>query len=157
MDNRLVASDNTSYDLDNECVIFSAFSKPRRRKKKVSGKKKWGKSVVQKARQLLREPPGDVHELRIYEFDDDEDAHDDDFQTQVEQSFVESFDALVEMLSTEFGQPAIVGEADHNAIPLTGVFKFACWNVGEKTLYAAAAHEDREEPFLLVIGASESK
>jgi hypothetical protein len=41
---------------------------------------------------------------------------------------------------------------DDDLIPLNGVFRFAEWEVDGKKIFAAAAHEDRELPYLLVLG-----
>ena len=40
-------------------------------------------------------------------------------------------------------------------IPLNGVFRFAVWPVGDKQLFAAAAHEDRGVPILLMLGTAD--
>ena len=55
------------------------------------------------------------------------------------------------------GFAAEVGEIhvhDARVVPLNGVFRFAVWEVGERFLFAAAAHEDRGVPILLILGSA---
>ena len=44
------------------------------------------------------------------------------------------------------------GDDGHSVVPLCGVFRFAVWERDGRHLYLAAAHEDRELPYLLVMG-----
>jgi hypothetical protein len=42
---------------------------------------------------------------------------------------------------------------DMDDLPLAGVFCAAIWAIDETRLFLAAAHEDREVPFILMMGA----
>jgi hypothetical protein len=109
-------------------------------------------SAVLVARELLLAGAAGFKELLMYTFPDDEAAHQDDLQKRVRREFTAAFDATVTELTTEFGQPSRSGDRNDGLIPLGGVFRFAVWAAGGRELYAAAAHEDRELPYLLVLG-----
>jgi len=113
------------------------------------------KSAAALARELLEGDPGGLEELRIHEFADDEEAHDDDAIDQLYDEFSAEFERVAAVLSQQYGKPSRTGEEDDEVIPLNGVFRFAVWSVGDKQLFAAAAHEDRGVPILLMLGTAE--
>lgn len=90
--------------------------------------------------------------VELFEFSGDEDAHDDAFQEKLERQFEAKFDDACDVLAGELGEPSRTGSADDDAIPLCGVFRFALWEKAGRGVYLAAAHEDRECPFLILIG-----
>jgi hypothetical protein len=108
--------------------------------------------ILQAANRLLAGEDGSLTELRIHEFNEDEQAHDDQLQERLRREFEDDFEKAARTLTSKFGSPAERGTEDHDAIPLSGVFLHAIWNVKNSVLYAAAAHEDRELPVLLVLG-----
>jgi hypothetical protein len=103
-------------------------------------------------RELLGSGSGSLKELLVYSFRDDVEAYDDELQARVERDFVAAFDTAVADLTTEFGEPTRRGSADDSPIPLCGVFRFAVWAAEGHEWYLAAAHEDREMPYLLLVG-----
>lgn len=114
------------------------------------------KSAITLASQLLEdEDAGGLEELRIHEFDDDEAAHDDETIEKLYAEFSAEFDRVEAALSKKYGKPSRTGKEDDDVIPLNGVFRFAIWPVGEKQLFAAAAHEDRGVPILLILGTTD--
>lgn len=110
------------------------------------------KSATALAKALLNGDPGGLEELRIHEFEDDEEAHDDEATKRLYEEFSAEFDRVVAALTKKYGKPSRMGKKDDKAIPLNGVFRFAVWSVGEEQLFAAAAHEDRGVPILLMLG-----
>jgi hypothetical protein len=112
------------------------------------------KSATALAHELLDAGPGGLEELRIHEFADDSEAHDDDATDTLYAEFAAVFDRCVTELSQEYGPPGRRGEEDDDAVPLNGVFRFAVWSVGDSELFAAAAHEDRGCPVLLMLGTT---
>jgi hypothetical protein len=111
--------------------------------------------VAQLARNLLDAGARGFEALQIHEFQDDLAAHDDGLQEQVRQKFVAGFNETMAELTAVFGEPTSSGADDgHSSIPLCGVFCYAVWASGEHELFLAAAHEDRECPYLLVVGTA---
>jgi hypothetical protein len=110
------------------------------------------KDAVTLARELLRQGDETLEELLIHEIRDDEEAHDDAAQDRLERDFVAAFDEALRRLRSAFGEPLRLGDEDDDVIPLCGVFRWAVWEPGGKTLFLAAAHEDREVPYLLMLG-----
>jgi len=113
------------------------------------------KSATALASELLEGDAGGLEELRIHEFADDEEAHDDDAIDKLYEDFSTEFDRVVTALSKQYGKPSHTGQEDDEVIPLNGVFRFAVWPVGDKRLFAAAAHEDRGVPILLMLGTAD--
>ena len=113
------------------------------------------KSATSLASAILACDAGALEELRIHEFEDDEEAHDDEATEKLYAEFSSEFDRVEAALTKQYGKPARTGKKDNKAIPLNGVFRFAVWAVGEKQLFAAAAHEDRGVPILLMLGTAE--
>jgi len=106
------------------------------------------------AKELLDGDPGGLKELRIHEFADDESAHDDELTERLYADFSAEFERAQTELSTQYGLPSRTGETDDEIIPLNGVFRFAVWEVGDRQLFAAASHEDRGVPILLMLGTA---
>jgi hypothetical protein len=119
------------------------------------GRTDMAKSATALATELLEGDPGGLEELRIHEFTDDEEAHDDDAIDKLYEDFSSEFERIVTTLSKEYGKPSRTGKEDDDVIPLNGVFRFAVWTVGDRQLFAAAAHEDRGVPVLLMLGTAE--
>ena len=112
------------------------------------------KSAKSLAKALLEGDPGGLEELRIHEFTDDESAHDDEQIGRLHAEFSGELERVQKELTKDYGQPSRTGEADDEAIPLNGVFRFAVWEVGDSQLFVAASHEDRGVPVLLMIGTA---
>ena len=113
------------------------------------------RSATTLAAELLEAGPGGLEELRIHEFTDDEEAHDDDAIEKLYAGFSAEFDRVEAALTRQYGEPSRTGKEDDEVIPLNGVFRFAIWPVGDKQLFAAAAHEDRGVPILLMLGTAD--
>jgi hypothetical protein len=110
------------------------------------------KSAETLARELLQGDTGGLEELRIHQFSNDEEAHDDEAIERLYADFSTEFGRVVAALSKHYGTPSRTGKEAEEVIPLNGVFRFAIWPVGDKQLFAAAAHEDRGVPILLMLG-----
>ena len=107
--------------------------------------------ALELAERLLEEDAGQLEELRVHMLEGDDDAQDEALE-ELCAEFERDFDRVVATLSEKYGAPARTGEEDDDVVELNGVFRFAVWPVGRKLLYAAAAHEDRELPMLLMSG-----
>lgn len=101
------------------------------------------------AGELLEAAVGGLLELRIHEFADDKRAHDNATIDKLYTEFAADFDRYVTTLSMYYGNPDRTGQEYDEVIPLSGVFRFAVWSVGDQHLFCAAAHEDRGAPILL--------
>ena len=110
-------------------------------------------SATQIARALLQSSNGGLEEWRVHDFSDDMEAHDVELTERVRAEFIADLDRVQAELSREFGPPARKGTQDDEVIPLNGVFRFTVWELPERILFAAAAHEDRGLPMLLMIGS----
>lgn len=118
-------------------------------------------TAIEVARELLQRQPHELHNvteaqfIRVYQFVDFLTPHDDVLQDRIAGEFAAAFEVAKRELAGAFGNPAQVGERPAKAIPipLNGVFRFAVWEIEDRRLFLAAAHEDRELPFLLMIGA----
>ena len=106
------------------------------------------------ARELVDRGPGGLEELRVEEFPDDESAHDDVLHARLHAEFSAEFDWVQAELARTYGEPIRTGAGDDDLIPLNGVFRFALWELGDMVLFAAAAHEDRDCPLLLMLGTT---
>lgn len=113
------------------------------------------KSEIALAQVLLDGGADALEELRIHEFRDDEEAHDDQTIAKLYAAFSSEFDRVVIELSKAYGAPERMGKEGDQFIPLSGVFNFAVWSVGAVYLYVAAAHEDRGVPILLMLGTAD--
>ena len=107
------------------------------------------------ARELVDRGPGGLEELRVQEFPDDESAHDDALHERLHAEFSADFERVQAELARTYGEPLRTGAGDDGLIPLNGVFRFALWEVGDTVLFAAAAHEDRGCPLLLMLGTTD--
>jgi hypothetical protein len=112
------------------------------------------KSSTRLASELIERGPGELEELRVHELLDDESAHDDALHERLHAEFSADFDGVQAELARTYGEPLQTGEVDDELIPLNGVFRFAFWEVGDMLLFAAAAHEDRGCPLLLMLGTT---
>ena len=94
--------------------------------------------------------------LQIYQFQDDVEAHDDVLQEKLSNRFLQAFQEAANALDDTYGPHTEFDvEDDVDSIPLCGVFRAVSWGVAGNNLYLAAAHEDRETPYLLVVGVSQ--
>ena len=101
---------------------------------------------------LLDEGPGALEVLRIFEFQSDFEARDDALQAEKETEFNRALDVVVERLSTKYGKARMIADGEHaKSIPLN-VDRAAIRLTDGKELFAAFSHEDRETPFLLLMG-----
>lgn len=117
--------------------------------------KHMAKSATTLARALLEGETGGLEELRIHVFTDDDEAHDYEAVERLYADFSIGFDRVEAALTRQYGKPSRIGKEHDEIIPLNGVFRFAVWPVGDKLLFAAAAHEDRGVPILLMLGTAD--
>jgi hypothetical protein len=110
------------------------------------------KTAISVAAALLKDEIGGIEDLRTHEFADDEAAHDDDSTEKLYASFGADFDAATAALSKKYGKPSRTGSEDDDVIPLSGILRFAIWELKDRQLFAAVAHEDRGTPILLMLG-----
>jgi hypothetical protein len=111
---------------------------------------------VAAAQSCLLESAEPIAVLRIHEFADDSEAHDDVLQGSLRQAFEAAFSEAVASLEAAFGPSVeLLDGPDTECIPLCGVFCAAAWEVNGQRLFLAAAHEDRETPLLLVVGVAD--
>jgi hypothetical protein len=113
------------------------------------------KTATTLASELLDGDAGRLEELRTHEFDDDDEAHDDEAIEKLYADFSAEFHRIEAALTKQYGKPSRTGKEDDKVVPLNGVFHFAIWPVGQKQLFAAAAHEDRGVPILLMLGTAD--
>lgn len=113
-----------------------------------------GKSATALASKLLKGEPGQLEPLKVHEFADDEAAHDSESIESLWVEFSAACDGAAAELSKKYGAPTRTGDEDDDVIPLNGVLRFALWSVGDRQLFVAAAHEDREVPILLMLGTT---
>ena len=78
----------------------------------------------------------------------------DALHARLHAEFSAEFDRVQAELARTYGEPLRTGAGDDDLIPLNGVFRFALWEVGDMVLFAAAAHEDRDCPLLLMLGTT---
>ena len=112
------------------------------------------KLALKLAQKVLQEGEG-LEELRMHEFEDDEEAHDDELTERLYEEFSADFDRVKAELSKKYGPPSRSGKKDDRAVPLNGVFRFAIWDVKDNQLFVAAHHEDRGVPIILWVGVAE--
>ena len=121
---------------------------------KPQKKKNLAQSAVKLARKFLKEDEENLEMLRLHEFPDDESAHDDELTERLYAEFSADVENVQAELTSHYGAPMRAGTEDDEVIPLSGVFRFAIWNLEEKHLFVAAHHEDRGLPVVLVLGTS---
>ena len=113
-------------------------------------------STLELASNVLEDGDG-LEDLRVYEFGDDAEAHDEARTDQLYREVEADVDRVSAELSGKYGPPAATGGRDaeeHDLIPLNGVIRYAMWQVDDHVLYVAASHEDRGLPVLLMLGAA---
>lgn len=111
--------------------------------------------MLELAAGLLEAGSGGLEALRVHQFTNDEEAHDDDAIDKLYAVFSAEFDRDVSSLSKRYGKPVRRGEEHDDVIPLNGVFRSAVWSIEDQQLYLAASHEDRGCPILLILGTGE--
>ena len=103
---------------------------------------------------LLDGEAGEMAEVRVHMFADDEEAHDDARIESLYAEFNIEFDRVKTSLIERFGTRLWAGIDDDDSVPLNGVFRFALWDAGDRTPYIAAVHEDRGCPIVLILGTT---
>lgn len=112
------------------------------------------KSAPALARQFLASDKDSLEDLRIHQFESDEEAHDDSAIDGLQAAFVSDFERVKSELASIYGEALRAGNDHDEDIPLSGVFRFVIWSIEGRLLYLAVAHEDRECPILLMIGVA---
>jgi hypothetical protein len=98
--------------------------------------------------------------VTVYFPPDDEVAHDDDEQARLHAALESDFNTARKRLTAEFG-PSWLGKRDPHSgewdakSAQVGIVahQIAWWSVGDRELFIATSKEDRETPFILVVGA----
>ena len=105
------------------------------------------------AHKCLASPGEQSEPLLVYYFEDDSEAHDDELQGQLETEFNQAWLATTEELTRAFGPALVVEECEETRwVPLSGVGGASSWRTDQGRLWVAYAHEDRETPYLLLVG-----
>ena len=113
------------------------------------------KSPIRLAKELLDGDAAKIELLRMHDFLNDLEAHDDELTERLYQVFSTALEHVRSDLDLNYGLPTQVGTDERPPfIPLNGVFRFAVWDVGNRQLFLAAAHEDRGVPILLILGTT---
>lgn len=115
------------------------------------------KAIVTQAEKLLKARKSKCEELHCREFFDDAEAHDEEVQSQLEATFLSSMKTYEKALASRYGAPTRTGTDQVDQIPINGVVRYALWEIGAKTLYLAAAHEDRELAWVILLGVHLAK
>jgi hypothetical protein len=110
--------------------------------------------VVALAKKHLRAKKDVCEELDEREFWDEEEAHDVELVEKTYRQFLRKMKAYRKLRTAEFGEPAVVGEDEHDAIPRNGILEHAIWDVKGKSLFLAVSHEDTELPCLILLGVT---
>lgn len=118
-------------------------------------KPKSGKAVLAMAENLLKQRKSRHEVIDCREFFSDVEAHDDELQTSLEENFLANFQKYERSVTGRYGSPGTNGNNDHPGIPHCGVLRYAIWTIDGQSLYLALTHEDRELPFLIVMGVSD--
>ena len=115
---------------------------------------KFDSNAVDLARKCLSATTArQLEPLMIYQFKDDVAAHDDELQHHLKVEFEEAWERATAEIAREFGTATIAILWDETEyVPLNGVYGASSWQIGKKRLFVAYAHEDRELPYLLVVG-----
>jgi hypothetical protein len=108
-------------------------------------------SAIELATQLLARDENGLADLRLHRFNAVE-AHDDSAIERLYVDFTADFERAQTELSASYGEPSRTGTAEDKVIPLNGVFRFSVWEIQGRSLFMAAAHEDRGLPILLMLG-----
>ena len=110
-------------------------------------------SAVDLARKCLTAKERHLEPLLVYQFDDDGAAHDDELQARLKAEFESEWKQATGEVSREFGQASIaIADDETRYVPLNGVGGASSWQIGARRLFVAYAHEDRETPYVLVVG-----
>ncbi|WP_397568551.1 hypothetical protein [Schlesneria sp. T3-172] len=120
----------------------------------VTIRKQSAKSILAKSDTLLQSRNSKVQDVDYRELHDDDEAHDDELQGQLQSDFLANMAFYEKALSVKFGTPAEVGSKEHKSIPINGVVRYAIWTVGKKRLYLVVSHEDRELPWVTYLGVT---
>ncbi len=112
------------------------------------------KSILAKAEELLKSRKSKFEIVDYRELYDEEEAHDDKLQGNLETSFLSNMASYEKALSMKFGPPTEVRPDEHKSIPINGVVRHAIWTVGKKRLYLAVSHEDIELPWVTCLGVT---
>lgn len=144
-----VVTDGTSIPLTTFAVTLE-----KRFRKLPAFKRKRRRNAVDLAQQLLQSTRSSAKSVLIFEFHDEEDSHDDEFQEAAHDHFSRQYGESQEELIAVYGDPIKTGDNDHSMIPLSGVFRYAIWDLGSRKLFLALAHEDRETPLWLKLGVT---
>jgi hypothetical protein len=115
-------------------------------------KPKSAKTLAAKAKNLLKQRTSQSEPIDCREFFDDQEAHDDSLHRTLERMFRDNISKYQAALTREYGPPTNEGFSAHRDIPLNGVMRYAVWEISQKTLYLALAHEDRELPYVIYLG-----
>ncbi len=112
--------------------------------------------AVELANRCLSASDEAMEPLWLYQFEDDVEAHDETLQERLEGEFQEAWRSVTEELSQTFGPESSTDDADEvDWVPLGGVGGASWWETDRGRLWVAYAHEDRETPYLLMIGKAD--
>ncbi|MCA8986774.1 MAG: hypothetical protein KDA78_03990 [Planctomycetaceae bacterium] len=115
-------------------------------------KPKSARTILSKAAQLLKCTSSQFKELDCRELQDDEEAHDDQLQDTLKETFLKNCEQYEQAITKKYGAPTGRGSKEHPEIPVNGVIRYFIWSTGKQKLYLAVSHEDRELPWIISMG-----
>lgn len=112
-----------------------------------------GSNIIEVARRCLGADAESCEALLVYQFESEVDAHNEALQVNLETEFKDAWLRATSELETEFGPATVEEDAEETDwVPLCGVGGVSSWRIDQRVLWLAYAHEDRETPYLLIIG-----
>lgn len=108
--------------------------------------------LLAKADALLLSESDQFEVIDYRGFLNDEEAHSDRIQNLRAIEFRERFDMYRAALVSRYGPPDQTGSDVLCHIPICGILHQGIWTAGTKSLYLALSHEDRELPFVILLG-----
>jgi hypothetical protein len=111
-------------------------------------------SILKTAEGLLKGRVSRCVDLDYRQFADDAEAYDDGVQQATEAVFLDNMASYEMILTAKYGPPTAAGEYEHERIPVNGQVRHVMWKVGRQRLYLAVSHEDREMPWVTLLGVT---
>jgi hypothetical protein len=108
--------------------------------------------TIKFAAEFLESDKDQLADLQVHQFKDDMEAHDDSAIDRLYAEFNSDYERARVELAAIYGEPSREGTDNDEVIPLNGVFRYSVWQIDGKSLFVAAAHEDRGCPILLMLG-----
>ena len=109
--------------------------------------------VLELARSCLEDDGESQEPLLIYSFEDDVRAHNDELQESLGVEFGQYWRSVTEKLDKSFGKSLSEDGVEETFwVPMCGVGGVSSWDTDQGRLWVGYSHEDRELPYLLMVG-----